>query len=98
MSAAPNVNADRPAPTPGGRHAQSVAVGIALGVAWLAMRPMLTGFGLALVGAAAAVPAAWTSRRRWRTMSVGSRPLLRRRAASSEWDGTEYPKLDEGHQ
>jgi len=73
MLAAPNVSADHGAPTPRPRRAQSVVVGIALGVAWLAMRPMLTGFGLALVGVAAAVPAAWTSRRGWRKKTLSAR-------------------------
>lgn len=72
MLAAPNVSADHGAPPHRPRHTQSVAVGIALGVAWLAMRPMLTGLGLALVGAVAAVPAAWTSRRRWRNAAVSA--------------------------
>ena len=74
MSAAPNASAEQyRAPTPSPRHAHSIVVGIALGMVWLAMRPMLTGFGLALVGAAAAVPAAWTRRRLRRETTASAR-------------------------
>ena len=45
------------------RHVGSVVVGMALGVAWLGMRPMLTGFGLAVVAFVAAAAIAWTWRR-----------------------------------
>ena len=107
MSAAPNVDADQRAPTPRLPHAHAVVVGIALGVAWLAMRPMLTGVGLAVVGFVAAVPIAWTWRRTRceitdlpgsdTTMSVGSRPKLQSGTASSDRDVARHPNSTEVH-
>lgn len=70
MSAAPNVGAGHRAPMSTPRHAQSVVVGMALGVAWLAMRPMLTDVGLAVVAGVAAAAIAWPWHRTRRESSA----------------------------